>query len=1130
MQQQVSIPAPDAPPPAMRPSAPGAGSASADPFIGRTSELQTILGEYDVASSGEGRLLLLEGEAGAGKTRLAREAAVECERRGGLVLVADCDQVGAGPGLGPWTRILEQVARHVDPSTLPSLLADDAWVLASHVPALAPEPVTNEGTNLAPESARYRFHEAVFGFLTRASEARPILIFIDDIHCADESSLALLTFLSRRVAGASILLVAAYREEEFRDRRAAEETLGDLLSGPVVHRLALRGLDRNSIRDYLQARSGAQPSTQLLDTVHSASGGNALFVAEIVQILRTEGRLRKTVRGLETGWVIPVSLRSILGRRLRRLAAPDRELLELASVVGHSFPLRTLESVSPWSASEVRDGVHRIVEERILRESEEWPPSFEFSHGLIRETVYDQLPDERRRELHRAVRAALRSSSVDGYEDEDTAEAIAHHWLAAAHPGEEAEVAGCLMVVAERAKEKLAYERAAELASRAVTLLAATAPGSTEHCEALLFEARTRVFAGDPDGAQDSFARLAELGAQTGASRFLGEGALGFAGHTPRYGEPDPKRIVLLESALQALPPDPTPLRCRVAARLASELQYAEPITRRVALSDEALANARSLRDLKGLALVAMERHTRGCRTLSPHVRTQIIDELDAEAQAQGSIEGRLDAAGWRILDLYEAGEVAKVDVELERFARLAALTRHPLYLHRVLGHRAIRAAIAGNFDQAARFAFESVGMARTVSDWNANVTLGGQMFSVGRLRGNLDEVLPIALAVRDQFGSLAAIRAGVARAFAAVDQLGSARREFEALALDGFRTIPEDFFWLVTLGYLSEVCGILGDAPRARELYELLEPCAGRMMLAGLGGLFGSVNHCLGVCADTFGDVELSCDHFETALHEYATMGARPYAAITECHYATILAARGLPTDVDRARSLVASAQRTAEDCGMAGILISVQDLNRTLSDPPPKRACAELQAESPTRVFQRRGLRWLIGRREDAIQLPDTAGLRCIAELLRHPHQDVAVADVALAAGVAGGELRSVPINTAPDSDARRAYRERARELRQSLEEARENHDLGRIPSLETELHSIEDELTRGMGLGGRRRVDSANERARQNVTRAIRRAARSIARLDPSIGHHIDRSIRTGSVCRYDPEPDAEPHWVF
>ncbi|HET7855248.1 MAG TPA: BTAD domain-containing putative transcriptional regulator, partial [Gaiellaceae bacterium] len=295
------------------------GRRAAGTFVGRELELEQLDAGLEDAMSGRGRLFLLVGEPGIGKSRLADEFASRAKQRGANVLWGRCWEAGGASAYWPWVQSLRSYVRAHDAEQLRSLVADRAPELAQLLPELEGLSTDLPASRvLDPDSARFRLFDSVTGFLRNASRERALVLVLDDLHAADEPSLLLLRFLAAELAEIPIVVVGTYRDEEASedDPRAAD--LSELRRLPL-QQMRLGGLSEADVASFIELSTTVVPSERLVNALHTETEGNPLFVGEVVRLLAAEGRLTETP---EVGWRvrIPPGLLEAIASRLRRLS------------------------------------------------------------------------------------------------------------------------------------------------------------------------------------------------------------------------------------------------------------------------------------------------------------------------------------------------------------------------------------------------------------------------------------------------------------------------------------------------------------------------------------------------------------------------------------------------------------------------------------------------------------------------------------------------------------------------------------------------------------------------------------------------------------------------------------------
>jgi len=413
--------------------------------------------------------------------------------------------------------------------------------------------------------------------------------------------------------------------------------------------------------------------------------------------------------------------------------------------------------------------------------------------------------------------------------------------------------------------------------------------------------------------------------------------------------------------------------------------------------------------------------------------------------------------------------------------------------------------------------------------------------------QGRLDELESAVNGYVERFPRLAAFRCLLALLCCELGRVTDARSELERLAVNDFVDLPQDYLGPYCMWALSLVCTFLGDPRRAGQLYELLLPYAGRNILLTVGGgCLGSADQYLGLLAATMSRWDAAARHFDLAVEANSRMGARPALVRSRYHFAAMLLARGGPSDREKARALLDQALDTARELGMEGLEEKATALR--LAAVSPVSAPSQKPSPEPTTsddIFRKEADFWTIAYEGNVFRLKDSKGLHFIAYLLGNPNKECHVSEImaavegALEAPAALPSARRAELDVSHsglgdagpmlDAKAKVEYRHRLSDLQSELEEARTFNDLGRVARAEQEIEFITGELARSLGLGGRdRRAASGTDRARQNLTKAIKATMKRIAKANAPLGRHLSSTIKTGIFCSYSPDPRHSGSW--
>jgi DNA-binding CsgD family transcriptional regulator len=915
------------------------------PFVGRARELAALTTDLDAAVSGRGRVVLVAGEPGIGKTRLAEELAPRATARGAAVLWGRCWEGAGAPAFWPWVQIVRRYVQVQagDPTSLRHDLGFGAAEIAQLVPAVHDcVPDLPTPPPLEPEAARFRLFDSLAGFLRTAAARRPLLLVLDDLHWADASSLALLRFVSRELEGAGPLVVGSYRHTEVVQGHPLLAAVADLTRGP--HRwLLLGGLGQRDVASFVALVAGAEPSAELAAEVYRQTDGNPFFVTEMVRLLASQGRLDPAERGAAVlGGGLPEGIRAVVGERLGRLSDDCRRILEAAAVVGRDFELRVLQPASGLDAERLLVLLEEAEAARVAGAVPDGLGRWRFAHALVREVLYESLLAARRVRLHGLVGEALEAVYADD-PGPHLAE-LAHHLVEAA-PGSEKVAAKAVQMATlagRRAMEVLAWEDAAELFERALAALElAERPGPQERCELLLAVGEARMAAGDVPAARTAYQQAGELAGRSGSPDALARAGLGL-GLEFTSGIVDPVQVGLLEEALATLGEADSPLRAQVLAGLARALVSTPQVERRLALSEDAVQIARRLGDPATLAAVLFDRHlavwgSEGAEV--PGERLAIATEVVGLAEQIGDLAMVLRGRGLRRIDLLELGDLAGYDADLAAAERAAAELRQLRHRWQLPLAHATAALLAGRFAQAQVLMEEGLAVGRRAGDQAVGNYYMGVIASLHFMQGRLGEVVELARDAATRFPAMVVFRTALAAALAEAGRADQARAEVEQLAAEDLAAVPRDPGWSFSLASLALACYHLGEAEVALKLHRLLEPYADRNIVTGRVGAIclGPAAYFLGLLDLTLGLPEQAVRRFEHAAALADRMQARPMVAMSRAGQAQALLALDRPGDRQQAAVLLDEVTATAEALGIRGLGEQVGALRTAIAPARP-------------------------------------------------------------------------------------------------------------------------------------------------------------------------------------------------
>jgi hypothetical protein len=1027
-------------------------------LIGRREVLAVLRAAVEDAAAGRGRVVLLTGEPGIGKTAVAGGAAEVARELGALVLWAACWQDEGAPGYWPWV----QVARRLPSATVAPAGGWPALARLLHG-AGAPEPSELE-SEASPEAARFQLFDELTSALLAAAEARPVVVVLDDLQWADGASLLLLGFLARRLRDARLLVVGTCRDAELEPGDRAASLLAAVAAAGTV--LPLAPLTAAEVEVVMAGVLGERPAPGLAAEVHRRSGGNPFFVQELARLL---GGRAPAAGGL------PLGVREAIAGRLERLGRDCVELLGAAAVAGPEVRPPLLARVAGLEPSAALDLLERAARAGVLVAPAEPLGTWRFAHDLFREALEERLGAGQRARLHLAIARALEAERAAG--GAASPAQLAGHYVLAAGAAEEAVRWSAL--AAREASGRLAHEEAALHWRRVLRILdAAPEAGGGDRIGTLLALGDADRRGGDMPAAREDYLRAADLARREGDAAGLAGAALGMHAVGTRMLQPDDELRGLLEEALAALGDraEQAGLRPRVRASLARALAWSgRDLPRARELAERAVAEAEAGADraTQASCLLALHNAIWGPGTAAE--RQELATRIIALAKAAGDRELEVEARLLRAADLLELADPA-FRAELGDFFHEAETLRQPRLRYLAVSRRAMLAVMAGRFDEAERRLEEAFALGSEIGEPDAAGVRAEQLWEVRSAQGRrmelagdaavsgLDpdsrEALGFALLAQLELGDLERVEA---QAPQLLDELGPDE-------------LPRNQGWTVNLTYAAELAAAVGDAEACRRLHQALEPLRETTAVTTAAVTFkGAVAHHLGVLAAALGRQEEAEAHLRQAVELHRRLGARAWTRR------------------------------------------STEALERLLGVAPAVPGGGPAHG-----TFRRDGALWTLGWDGTSVRLRDAKGLADIATLLRSPGRQVRAAELAAAEGGERSRADLLlGADEVLDQRARREFRQRLADLEEEIEEADAWADTDRAARARLERDALVDELAAATGLGGQaRRLGDQSERARKAVTARIRDAIGRIERVHPALGVHLRASITTGTWCGYSP----------
>ncbi len=920
-------------------------------FVGRNAEVAQLTKALQSARKGFGRVVLLAGSGGMGKTRLTQQLAVQAEQSGTTVLWGRCLEEAGAPAYWPWRQLIRSYLRGVGDEDAAQAFGSGLADIASIVPEVAEH--FDLRTSAAPagdsSQSRFRLFDAIAAFWRRAAKRAPLVLIFEDLHWADPTSLRLFAFLAAELEDSAILVVGTYRDTELSRQHPLFETLSDLARSSVCQRIELTGLSMRETEELMVAAGGGAPTANFVSAMHARTEGHPLFLEETLRYMIDA----HAPQGLDSAaddsrWLtkIPTGVREVIGKRLNRLSVPAVRLLSVAACIGRDFNLHLLAQLeADKSEDELLQALEEALSEHLIEATPE-TQQFRFGHALIRETLYDEMLGVRRSRLHLRIGEMLEQRHGDA--DATLWPQLAYHFSEAGPGPAAARALHYSQRAAGHAAKLLAFEEAARLYRMALQLLQRHfGDDTTTRCEVLLALGDAELWFGAPETARASYQQAAELARHGGSTARFAKAALGFCISNTQASQSGEAAVALLLEAI-ALQQSNDPMRVELISQLCVAYVYCDRAEEAMEAHRRAVALARQIGDMRSLSTALGSIVTAGYWPELLQQRVAAANEAWAIAEELDIPERIVVLLAFYLCDLVRAGDVSRLARVCERGLWLTEQRCAYHWLSLCHQMKALVAIGEGRFDDAEASAMRAMEAGRRVGEDKAVGAYGMLMFCLRREQGRLREALPML----QQF-ILDTPRAnhwspGLALLYAELDKREECQAEFDGLPWERASRPPTDGGTMTIVTFAAEVCVYLCDAKRAALLYRLLQGHRGANLLADASGpCLGSTDRLLGSLATVLKKWDLAQSHFEAALAMDAQTGWRVWLAHSRYRYAVMLRMRDAPGDADRARALLADAVVDSTALGMQALTPRIQTLAAAIAAPPPSYACGLTERE---------------------------------------------------------------------------------------------------------------------------------------------------------------------------------------
>jgi len=883
------------------------------PIAGRVAQMALLEADLAAARRGSIRVARLSGDAGIGKTTLIAAFAHACRESSAAVLYGRCDETSVP--LQPLRSIVRTLVAHVPPSILAEHVDVHGGELARLAPQLrsrtwAPEPVGDGG-----EIEQFHLFEAVADLVRRAASANPVVLLLDDLHWAERTALLLLRHLVRALVDAPVFVVISTRGAGDRLPSGLREVLADI-DGVPTRRIELGALDDSELVELTSSVLGVDLSGDpaSMESLKVQTAGNPLYASQLLMHIHERGETAVApVRGFPSvtpDGVVPPGLVDVLWRRVHELGPAAATVLQACSVLAPVIRPDVLEALFDTDAVDIASSVDDAVASGLLYETGSIDLSLRFTHSLVAQALYGEVPNAERRALHRRALGAL-TSHLEGPGHASPIELTVH----AAAAGDHTAATRWAVLAGESAMENLAPTEASRWFGTALDHAVAAGASDPERAALEVRLGASQLRAGDPE-ARATLLTAAGRARRSGAEAALVDAALAHDRGMTRIGSIDAELLSMIEAALEVADPSDEPTLARLLALHALHLVH----TSRV---DERLGSANH-------AVELIE------RSEDPLLLPQMISSLLFALSGPGTLDLRRDLARRAVIAADGSGDphlrfwtgraanyiaIESADPEMaaaqlrrmEDIARAIPETRLRWVSMTAL---AFTATMEARLDDAEGLIDRALGLGLQVADPDAMSVYAGQIFVCRSFAGRYDELVPLLETANRETPGVRPFELAHAITLVATGHVDRPRELLRAAAVSDFADVPHDYLWMTTIIGYAVLAIELQETAAAGPLFDLLEPFADQVAFTGATSQ-GHIGAYVGKLASLLGRHDVADEHLARSLGVARSFGWRYHEATSLLALALSRVRRSGILDQE-AMSWLTTASEIAAECNL--------------------------------------------------------------------------------------------------------------------------------------------------------------------------------------------------------------------